>query len=528
MKKQKQPKLIYGGTPCPWRWLPGDLMKTILFFLIIQVVGVTVYAQGKIHVTGTVKDDKGNPAVNASVLVKGTTTGTATDANGAFSIDVPNQKSTLLVSNTGFQAQEIPVRSQTNFAVNLAISAGNLSEVIVVGYGSQKKITVTGAVATVKGTELQKSPAVNLSNSLAGRLPGVVATNNSSEPGYDGSTIHIRGVNSLGNNDPLIVIDGVPARSGGLDRLNPMDVESMSVLKDASAAIYGARAANGVILITTKHGKAGKPELSYSFNKGWAQATVIPKVLSAVDYTTLANEIEVYKLPSAQWAAAADAFKSTGKYSDPSGNVKTAPFLPDDVKKYADGSDPWGHPNTNWYDATLKNWSPQSSHNLQLAGGSDNFKYLASMGYKNQDAFYKNSATGYKQYDFRINLDAKVNKYITTTLGITARQENRFFPTKSAGTIFRMLERGYPTKPAYWPNGLPGPDIENGEQPVVITTNQTGYDKDTRYYYQSNGKIDIVIPWVKGLKLTGNVAIDKYIQQGKRWVKPWFIYSWDY
>jgi hypothetical protein len=118
----------------------------------------------------------------------------------------------------------------------------------------------------------------------------------------------------------------------------------------------------------------------------------------------------------------------------------------------------------------------------------------------------KNSATGYKQYDFRINLDAKVNKYINVSLGVLGRQENRFFPTKSAGSIFRMLMRGYPHKPAYWPNGLPGPDIENGEQPVVITTNQTGYDKDTRYYLQSNGKIEVTIPWVDGLKFTGNVA----------------------
>ena len=126
----------------------------------------------------------------------------------------------------------------------------------------------------------------------------------------------------------------------------------------------------------------------------------------------------------------------------------------------------------------------------------------------------------------RVNLDAKVNKYINTTIGLTARQENRHFPTKSAGSIFRMLMRGYPTANAYWPNGLPGPDIENGEQPVVITTNQTGYDRDTRYYYQTNGKLEINIPGVKGLKITGNAALDKYIQQGKTWTKPWYVYTW--
>ena len=487
-----------------------------------------VYAQQKIHVTGIVKDEKGSPAPNTSVLVKGSKTGVTTDGSGAFSIDVPNQNATLVISSSGYIAQEVAVSGKTNFNINLLVSTSQLNEVVVVGYGTQKKVTVTGAVATVKGSDLQKSPAANLSNSLAGRLPGVTAINSSGEPGYDGSSIHIRGVNSLGNNDALIVIDGVPARSGGLDRLNPADIESMSVLKDASAAIYGARAANGVILITTKHGKSGKPELSYSYNKGWAQPTTIPKVLNASEYATMANEIEIYKLDPGEWAAAAAAFKATGTYKTNAGNTSTAPFSPDDIKKYADGSDPWGHPNTNWFKATLKDWSPQSRQSMQLSGGSENVKYLASAGYQNQDAFYRNSATGYKQYDLRLNLDAKVNKYINTSIGLTGRQENRFFPTKGAGSIFRMLIRGYPTKPAYWPNGQPGPDIENGEQPVVITTNQTGYDRDTRYYFQTNGRIEITNPWIAGLKFTGNVAFDKYIQQGKTFTKPWSIYSWDY
>jgi TonB-dependent starch-binding outer membrane protein SusC len=503
-------------------------LKRLLPFVLV-LCGLISQGQSKIHVTGIVKDDKGAGAPNASVTVKSTKTGVSTDANGSFSIDVPNAKSVLVITYLGFQSQEMVVGNQTSFTVSLALATGTLNDVVVVGYGTQKKVTVTGAVATVKGAELARSPAVNLSNSIAGRLPGVVATNGSGEPGYDGSTIRIRGTNSLGNNDALIVIDGIPARTGGLDRLNPADIESMSVLKDASAAIYGARAANGVILITTKHGKTGKPELSYSYNKGWSAPTVIPKMLNANDYITMANEIELYKLPAAQWAAAAAAYKTpSGKYTDPgTGAVSTAPFLPADIQKYKDGSDPWGHPNTDWFGAVLKNWSPQSRQNLQISGGTETVKYLASLGYENQDGVYKNSATGYKQYDMRLNLDAKVNKYISASLGITARQENRFFPTKSAGSIFRMLMRGYPYKNAIWPNGLPAEDIENGEQPVVISTNQTGYDKDNRYYYQTNGKVEITNPWVKGLKVTINAAFDKYIQQGKTWVTPWYIYKWN-
>ncbi|MEP7251749.1 MAG: TonB-dependent receptor plug domain-containing protein, partial [Ginsengibacter sp.] len=323
---------------------PGSFKKLFLFNLIF-FISFCVSAQNKVHVTGVVKDDKGTPASNVSVTIKGSKGGVTTNADGAFSLDVPSKKSTLIISNVGYQSQEIPVGTTTNFSVSLAPSVNSLSEVVVVGYGTQKKVTLTGAVAQVKGSELQKSPAVNLSNSIAGRLPGVVATNRSGEPGYDGSAIHIRGVNSLGSNDALIVIDGVPARAGGLDRLNPADIESMSVLKDASGAIYGARAANGVILITTKHGKAGKPELSYSFNQGWGQPTIIPKMLDAVEYSTMANEIEIYKLDPSKWADAAAAYKATGSYTDPvSGSVSTAPFQPADIEKYKDGSDPWGHP----------------------------------------------------------------------------------------------------------------------------------------------------------------------------------------
>lgn len=493
------------------------------FLLFFFIISSSVFAQNKI--TGMIAS--GDTALQgATVSVKGTSRSTQTDANGRFSINAaPN--ATLVVTSVGYNRQEMPVNDRSSLNIKLTPSVQQLNDVVVVGYGVQKKVTVTGAVAQVKGTDLQKSPAVNLSNSIAGRMPGVIAMNGSGEPGYDGSTIRIRGSNTLGNNDALIVIDGVPARAGGLERLNPADIESMSVLKDASAAIYGARAANGVILITTRHGKAGKPQLSYSFNQGWSQPTVIPKMANATEYATMANEIEVYKLDPSEWAAASAAFKATGSYTGPTGNVAVAPFKPDDFKKFADGSDPWGHPNTDWFKAAFKTWSPQSRHNLQLSGGSENVKYLASLGYENQDAYYKNSATGYKQYDMRVNIDAKVNKYINTTIGLTARQENRFFPTKPASAIFRMLMRGYPTANAIWPNGLPAPDIENGEQPVVITTNQTGYDRDTRYYYQTNGKLEINIPGVKGLKITANAALDKYVRQTKTWVKPWYVYTWN-
>ncbi|MEO6916626.1 MAG: TonB-dependent receptor, partial [Chitinophagaceae bacterium] len=435
----------------------------------------------------------------------------------------------LQISFVGFESQDIPLNGRSSVNVNLVAGNSQLDAVVVVGYGTQKKVTVTGAVATVKGSELAKSPAVNLSNSLVGRLPGVTAVQSTGEPGYDGSRIRIRGTNTLGNNNALIVIDGIPDRAGGLDRINPADIENMSVLKDASAAIYGARAANGVILITTKHGKSGKPQILYDFNQGYSQPTRIPKMADAAEYAELNNELSLFKgVPADQWKDAWASFVSTGSYKrTDNGTTVNAPYKPADIVKYKDGSDPWGHPNTNWFKTTLKNWSPQSRHNLQLSGGSESVKYLASMGYSNQDAYYKNSATGYKQYDLRFNLDAKINQYINTSLGLTAREEYRFFPTSGANSIFRMLLRGKPTEQEVWPNGLPGPDIENGENPIVITTNATGYDRDKRDYFQLNGKIEITNPWIKGLKLTGIAAADKYILRGKRWETPWYLYFWN-
>lgn len=485
----------------------------------------TAFAQTR-EVSGVVISGEDNlPLPGASVLVKGTTNGTVTDIDGKFTLSVSGPSDVLVLSFIGFTQMEVPIGDRSTFDLTLQPDTKSLEEVIVVGYGEQKKETITGSVATVKGKELTKSPAMNLSNSIAGRMAGVVAVNRSGEPGNDGSGIRIRGSNTLGNNDALIVIDGIPARAGGMERLNPNDIESISVLKDASAAIYGSRAANGVILVTTKRGISGAPELTFQVNQGWAQPTVVPDLANAAQYASMLNDLDVYALPTSEWAAANQAYKESGEYTRPDGQVRSAPYTPAEIELYRNGSDPWNYPNTDWYGETLKTWSPQSRYNLQLVGGSENVKYLTSLGYQNQDAYYKNAATGYKQYDFRINLDANVNKYVKVGLGILAREEYRFFPTRGAGAIFRMQMRGKPNQPAFWPNGKPGPDIENGENPVVITTNLTGYDRDKRDYIQTTGTLEIKIPGVEGLKFTGTAAIDKTMRFLKRWETPWTLYE---
>ena len=495
-------------------------------FLLTTFFCLPVFAQDK-PVTGRVTASD-SALAGVTVQVKGRATATQTDPEGQFTINAPTS-ATLVFSSVGFNTLEVAIGNRSSINVSLVASNQQMNEVVVVGYGTQRKATVTGAVAMVKGAELDKSPTMNLSNSLAGRMPGVTALQRTGEPGFDGSTIRIRGTNTLGDSGPLVVIDGVPDRAGGFDRLNPADIESMSVLKDASAAIYGARAANGVILITTKQGKVGKLLVSYDFNYGWQQPSVIPEMSNAAQYAELLNEQKLFSdVPYQQWSAGWNAFKTNGFYIRTNDNARVnATYNADDMRKFADGSSPLTHPNTDWYSTVFKDWSPQQQHNLQVSGGTENVRILASLGYQDQDAYYKNSATGYQQYDFRVNLDAKVNKYLSTNIGITARREHRFFPTVGAGDIFRMLVRGKPTEVAVWPRGEPGIDIENGQNPVVVTTGETGYDDNKRDYLQTNGQVEIRNPWVEGLKITLQGAVDKFNGRTKRWSTPWSLYSWD-
>lgn len=343
-----------------------------------------------------------------------------------------------------------------------------------------------------------------MSNSLSGRLAGVTAVTRGGEPGNDGSSIRIRGSNTLGNSSALVVVDGIPGRS--LDRIDPNSIESITVLKDASAAIYGSQAANGVILITTKRGKVGKPQLAVNVSRGFSQPTVIPKMTNAAQYATALNELDGYA------------------------GLRPR-YTPEDIQKFADGSDPWGHPNTDWFDAVLKPWSGQVQGNVNISGGSEYMRYFVSLGAKTQDANYKNSATKYNQYDFRTNLDIDVtkNKNITIGFDVVGRLENSNFPGRggSGTAILGALQRGKPIMPAYWPNGLPGPDVERGENPVALATNQTGFTDNKYYVLNSNVKLNINIPWIKGLSLTGNASYDKGIRFNKVFQQPWYLYSWD-
>jgi TonB-linked SusC/RagA family outer membrane protein len=489
-------------------------MKIVIFLLICGSV-LPAYSlspgnpagddQQQIRVSGKVTDASSGAAMpGVNIQAKGTTIGAIVDVNGNYSITVNDGNATLVFSFIGYVAQEIPLNGRTTVDVVLEAELTALEEVVVTGYGSTKRASLTGSISAVRGDNLKQSPTTNITNSLVGRLPGLTAIQKSGEPGYDNTTITIRGANTLGNNTPLYVIDGIPNRS--MERLDPADIESLTVLKDASAAIYGTQAANGVILITTKRGKIGKPTITFNANYGYNQPTVIPEMADGETYATMLNEIAYY--------------------SNPAGG-RNQQFTDADLQKFADGSDPWGHPNTDWFKEVFKPWSQQDYENVSVSGGTENMKYFLSLGHKFQDAYYYNSATNYSQYDFRSNIDGKVSKNISIAFDVAGRQENKNFPTVGAGDIFRMLMRGKPNMPAYWPSGEPGPDIEYGFNPAVTVTNQTGTSNDRLYYLESNLRLEVKIPWVKGLSVQANGSYDKVFRFQKVFRTPWYLYTWD-
>lgn len=516
-----QPKLMGIGTR-------KRTSLTLILFLF-SLFSFTLLAQDVI-VTGNITSSvDGLPLPGVTVLdANDGTNGTQSDFDGNYSITVTDGNTSLRFSYIGFKSLTVPVNNQTTLNVGMEEDVASLEEVVVVGYGTQKKATVTGAVTAIQGPVLEQSPAVSVSNSLAGRLPGVVIIQTSGEPGNDESNISIRGQNTLGNNEPLIVIDGIPDRDGGLGRINPDDIANISVLKDASAAIYGARAANGAIIITTKQGTPGKPQITYRADFGLTRPTRTPEMSNAVEYMQIMNELAIFNsnIPVSEWGAAQNSFRTDGNYTLPD-EVVNAAFSPETVAGHANNLDPWLYPDTDWFGATFKDWATQSRHNISISAGSEAVKYYTSIGYTDQDAIYKNSANRYQQYNFRINTDVKINDYISTKLGFGYRKEDRRFPTEGAGAIFRMLMRGRPNEAAIWPNGQPGPDIENGQQPVVVTTNATGYDRQPTDYIQFTGSVDITNPWVDGLKLTLLAGVDQSQERQKRWETPWELFSLD-
>ncbi|MET3875865.1 TonB-dependent receptor [Chitinophaga sp. OAE865] len=495
-------KLLSGTDYQKFVLLRSQPFPCLLLAFTLLLMGMKVQAQQG-TVTGKVSDAS-EPVPGVTVRVKNKAAGTLTDATGKFSLNAA-PGDTLIFNHISYEALTVPVRNLSPLTISLTPLSKSVNEVVVVGYGTQKKATLTGSISVVKGADIVQSPQPNVSNALTGRFSGIIANNRSGEPGYDGSRITIRGLATTGNNDVLMVVDGVPGQIGGLERLDPNDIESISILKDASAAVYGSRAANGVMLITTKRGKTGKPVINYSFNQGFSSPSRLPKMADAATYAQIRNEIQYYNNP----AGGMNQF-----YTD------------EQIQKFRDGSDPVNYPNTDWQKATLKKTATQNQHSLSVNGGGENVRYYVSLGMINQDGLYKSGVTKYNQYNFRSNIDADVTKRLKVSLYLSGRQEDRLYPTTSAGDIFRGIYRAYPTVLDRYPNGLPTTGIENNN-PIMQVTDAGGTARNPTQVFNGILKGSYAIPGVEGLSLDGFLSADKSWSSNKVFSTPYKVYTFN-
>lgn len=476
--------------------------STILILLLAHSVAV---AQTHGQISGRVTNTFGDVVPDISVTVKGTQNGTVTDTEGKYIISNVRTLATLVFTGVGFQNQEVTVNSRNEIDVTLINNVTALDQVVVVGYGTQTKKTLTGSIVAVQGEVIEKTPSIGLSNSFAGRLPGIVALNRSGEPGENIAQLLIRGKGTLGSTGPLIVIDGVAERKG-LDQLNPRDIESVSVLKDASAAIYGSRAANGVILVTTKRGVSGKPSINYNFNQGVNQPTRIPEYADAATLADFTNEqlVQQGQLPK---------------------------FSADDIKKFKDGSDPINFPNTNWRESALKKFSTQSQHNLSIKGGSKLFRYYTSGNFSNQEGIFKNGITNSKSIGVRVNTDSYITDNIKVSLDLSTQEQNNLYPNGSANStstssILESMYRNFPYLVDVYPDGNYGTGFIDNANPLAMAAGMAGYRRNKLNLYQTKASIDIKIPKVKGLSVDGYVAYDKTQNFSKTFQKPYYTYKY--
>ena len=431
---------------------------------------------GKFKITGNVADNNGEPIIGASVVVSGTKNGTVTDIDGNFTLVSNSETPTLNISYVGFDTQNIKVRPGQTVKVTLKENAQSLEELVVVGYGSQKKVNVIGSIATVDSKSLEARSASDVSNMLTGQMSGVTITQTSGNPGQDGGTIRVRGVGSFGATpSPLVLVDGMP---GSLSDITPDEIENISVLKDASsAAIYGSRAANGVVLVTTKRGKEGRTKVSYNGSIGFSKAAELPEMAHSYDYAKFYNI-----------AAGTETYK------------------PEDIQKYKDGSDPDNYADENYLDKLFGGHSFLTKHTLNVNGGNDRVQYMATVGYLRHDGLLENNY--YNKYNARLNLNAKITKDLSMGIRLNGMASDRHEPSTPgsldsggyAGIMLAALR--YPgLLPSYMSDGSNGVGLKGSGTPVAWA------EKCASFYRQDfdkfGGNIDLTYKPIKGLTIKG-------------------------
>jgi TonB-linked SusC/RagA family outer membrane protein len=467
-------------------------------------------AQDKISVSGTVVDGKGEPIIGASVLEAGTTNGSVTDLDGNFKLSVSSDNSTLRISYIGFQTQNIRANGQRSIKVTLLEDSKTIQEVVVVGYGAQKKESVIGAISQVSSKDLLSTPAANVSQAIAGKIPGVITTQVSGAPGEDDTKINIRGrATFAGDGSPLVLVDGIERE---FSQIAPDDIETISVLKDASAtAVYGVRGANGVILVTTKRGKDQAPEVSLTANFQVQSPTRKDTYLNSYDTVTLLEEaLSNDGLPSQYSANDIEMYRKS-------------------VNGELTGAEALLYPNVDWYDEVLNNTAPAQRYNVSIRGGTKRMRYYASGEYYNQHSLIKNlsqdqynnsSSPGYRRYAFRANMDLFLTQDLTFSINFGTRFEDRYGSNTSESSTYSQIFHSLNHTPGWiFPVAY---EVQNGESTstlyggnsnyqdnVVAALAKGGYYKGTNTINETNFIANYKMDWLTpGLSVKGMVSFD--------------------
>ncbi|MGQ1889288.1 TonB-dependent receptor [Thermophagus sp. OGC60D27] len=429
-------------------------------------------------INGTVTDNTGLPIPGVSVAIKGTTMGAITDVNGNFSLNIPQDAETLVFSFIGMKTMEVSLGQKTSFQIVMSEEIIGLDEVVAVGYGIKKKVNVIGAVSSLEGEELTGRPVAQTSVALQGLAPGVTVTQSSGQPGNDAGAIRIRGVGTLNNNDPLVLVDGMEYNINDID-VN--DIESISVLKDAAASsIYGVRAANGVILITTQRGKDKEIKVSYNGYSGVQRPTQLPDFVGAQEYMSLVNLLHINSGGAAIFSGAEIA-----AYDNPNRNTDLYP----DVK---------------WIDEILQGSGFQQQHSVSISGGSDNAKYRFSSNYLQQKGLIKKA--NYERLTVRLNSDVNFNDHFTFQADLAAKLSDRTEPQGDAGGIwfqFNQAIKSNPTLPVNYSDGTWG--ISRGDgNPVRLQEEGGNYDYKEDAF---DGNFKLKYELLDGLNIEGNAMV---------------------
>ncbi|TJZ61924.1 TonB-dependent receptor [Sphingobacterium olei] len=484
------------------------LFKTCcLFFMLMQVFVV----QAQVQVSGTVHGDQNVPISGATVKQRGTTKTVLTDGSGAFRLNVERYPVEIEVTYIGYQTKSLTITNSNAVTVSLDSETSEIDEVVVVAYGTQKRRDVVGSVAQINGDEIKKAPAMNITNTLAGRLPGLVSLQTSGRPGNDDATLYVRGISTYGSNrTPLIIIDGIQRPS--FSHLDASEIEAVTILKDAVAtSTYGIQASGGVILITTKRGNTGKPRFSYDAALNIGQNTRFPKYLNGPDYMEWFNK----------------AIEVDNDYREQN-NIAAIPYLyaPEWIEAVRNGTNT--NPllgDTDWVGMLLANNSKSQHHGLTIDGGTDRVKYFTAIAHLDQDGVIKN--TNFKRYNIRSNVETKINDYITVGVNLGLRQEQTNTPGISPdhgafSSPFDQAVRMLPNVPMYAENGLPITYNANGGYVnPIASVEKSGYQRTRRNVLEGTANLNVKVPGVEGLEARVIASYDVAGREQKSWLTPY-------